>query len=326
MKAFIRKLNIEERKEYIYVIFYTFFQSISSILIKIMSEYSTISSLAVISERGSIISIICLCRIIISIRNDKGKREELAEIHNYKHILFKGFISCLAFTFMIISLYHCSMSTYFVIIRLTPFITLYIMKYLKKEEIKKYQVFGSIFGVIGALVIIIPSLSNYKDVSERDTPLGILCALIVMALLSFSNITNREDHRSKDIDIVILFAGVLSSGLGCLLMIIFTPGIGDIKIYHWIIIFISAICIYYAIFFQAKAVKTARNVNKIVPFSIASIFITFIFGVLFFNQTIYYHDIFGLLIVLINTIFYSKQIMKASSKKKHIDNDFDAYY
>lgn len=212
------------------------------------------------------------------------------------------------------------MSTYFVIIRLSPFLSMYITQIFYSEEMKRFQIFGCIFSFLGALIITIPSFTSY-GANEADSPIGILCALAVMIFLSASNILNNHWQRSN-LDLVILFMGIYSGAIGCFFMISTTNGMDHLNIFHWLLIILDAIATYYSLFFHVKSLKIANNVNKLVPFSFFQIILTMFLGIVFFKQIVQIHDIIGILVILLSTYFYSKNLLISNRKLSNSTDDF----
>jgi drug/metabolite transporter (DMT)-like permease len=311
MKAFIRSLNIEERKALMYAFSYSLFKSLSALLIKIMSDYYKVDSLTVVCERGSMLSLICLSRIIFIIKNNKTKRDVILDLRNYKDVLIRAILNCLSFSFMIFALYNLPMSDYFAITRQSPLLTIFLSQFFFQEEMQNFQIIGCILDGLGLSFIILPTL--------LDNPLGIFCAILVTGFKTFSEILNKH-IKTINIDILILFTGVYSALLGSFLMIISSGKIDHYSFFQWILIFLNAIFTYYAILFQTIALKKARNIGNLFPFTIISVLVTLIFGVLFFGQKVHFYELIGIGIIILNTIFYSNKMIKYNRKKKELSN------
>jgi uncharacterized membrane protein len=321
MKAFIRKLNIEERKEYIYVVFYSFFQFISSFLTKIMSEYFQIKNYTFLCERGCVMSLICIFRIILIIRKTKNKKDGMVDLKNYKGILYTAFIVSLTSIFSLFSIYYCTISTYFAIIRISPLFALVVNKY-KSDELKSYQTFSLILSIIATFIIVLPSL-NYRIDKDQDFPFGIFSAILVVLLLVYADMPNTHLHSSH-VDILIFFVGIFSGGIGCFLMISFLPGIDDLNLIHWFFIIINAISSYYSILFQIKTLKTSENIERFIPLSIFTVTLSLILGIVLFDQEIFLHDILGLLLIGFNVYFYTNHYLK-NLKKNNLERSYSVY-
>lgn len=322
MKAFIRSLNIEERKALTYAFYYSIFKSLSALLIKIMGENYKMDSLTVVCERGSMLSIICISRIVLIIKNNKTKRDVILDIRNYtqKYVLVRAILNCLCFTFMIFSLYNIQMSDYFVITRQSPLFTIFLSQFFLHEEteMKSFQIISCIFDGLGVCFIILPNLLT--------NPFGIFCAVLVTVFRTFSEILNMH-LQTINIDILILFTGVYSALLGSMIMILSSGKIDHYSFTQWILIFLNAIFTYYAILFQSIALKKAKNIGYLFPFTIISILITLIFGVLFFEQKLHVYELIGIVIIFFNTIFYSRKMMKYNreTKEKSIGQSTNTY-
>lgn len=307
MKAFIRSLNIEERKCYTYMVFYTFFQCLSVLLIKIMSQTFKIGLLTLITERGCIISLICSVRIIISIRNNKAKIEEIVERKKFKHVILRGFVNCLMYTFVLFSIYYSSLTSYFTIIKISYFLSLFISKYILKEKIQNYQYMGFFFDFIGIICIMLAIFSqeNFK---------GILLNLIVLILYSFIPIINKNCPGSN-IDILIFFMAIFSAAFGCYLMVVFSDQVFELKFGHWLMIIVCSVFCYYEMFFLIKTIKIINSIDRLVPLALIPLLFSFLIDLIFYDTEISFLIIFGFLIMTANTLFYLKEIFNSSMKR-----------
>lgn len=314
MKSFIRSLNIEERKTLIYGISYSVAKTISALLIKVFSTQYETDSLTVLCERGCLLSIICFSRILYIIKNNKQKRDSILNLNNYTNLLLRSILNCLSFSLMVFSIYNCDMSKYFIITRQSPLITIFISQFVFNTKMKKFQIFGWILDIIGLCFILLPQL--FEENSE-----GILYAIIVMCILSISEILNKHLIQ-MNVDILILFTGVYSAAFGCFTLILNNGQFDKLNFLQWILIFLNAIFTYYAILFQTVAMKRTRNNwSTLFPFTLISIVLTLFFELLFFNLKLGINDVIGYFIIIINTVLFTSKAIK-NSKKLKIRNNY----
>lgn len=313
MKAYIRSLSIEERKTYVSAISYTFFQSMSCLLVKIMISWYKIKSLTLICEGGSIISVMCICRIIISIRNKKTKSEEVLDINRNKWVLLNAVVNCLCLVFAMFSLVYTSISTYTLIQNQSSILTIFLSHYFLQDEIRKDQTIWYVLMIISCVIVISPLLSkSYEEF------LGIVLALLATAALSLSHIVNRKTTSSQ-IDTLILFIGIYSAAFGCFAIVIFTNEVGEINIFYWLLILLKSFMTYYMIIFQIKAVRDLKNANKLIPFSLLSNLSSLILGVYLFNLNLNVNDYIGYGFTFLFIYVVSTKIMQPSKMNQLIE-------
>jgi drug/metabolite transporter (DMT)-like permease len=312
MKAFIRSLSIEERKTYFCVMFYTVFQCASCLLIELIEKYFKIKSLALICESGSILSIICVLRIVLSARNNESKTEELVELANHRGLMIKSLINCACLISSVLALNYLPMSTFLIINNQATFLAISITPYMISETIpiKFKPVFY--FKLFGCAIIVFPKLLN------QDYFCGIVLALVSMVFLSISHITNRNTHSFK-IEILVLFTGIYTAGLGCLFLIIFTNEIGEINFLYWLIIIFYSILTYYTQLFQIKVVRKLKNVTKLIPFSLLGVIISILSGLLFLNHPIQIYELIGYAIDILTTVIITITIVTPNKTNRMLE-------
>lgn len=319
MKAFIRTLNIEERKDYIYVIFYTIFQSLSALLIKIMNQKLHFNNLTIITERGSLMALICLGRIIINFRNNKEKRHEVSELSNYRGTLSRGLINSLIYICLVFSISYIPMSSFFMISRLSFFGTIFIAKQRSRESIDFSLILNSIVNVFGTIVIMIAETETFTH--NEDNYIGLIFAILSLILNTYADL-NYKFIQNTNTDLSILFNGIFTVIFGCFLSINYKKSMEKLDFSDWIFVLLLSVFSYYSSFFHIKAVKRTENFIRLVPFSFLSIIFTYMLGLIFFNQGLRFCDILGVLIILLNTYYHTKNIIKMQKKPSSLSSDF----
>jgi drug/metabolite transporter (DMT)-like permease len=99
--------------------------------------------------------------------------------------------------------------------------------------------------------------------------------------------------------------------------------IGQLKLFHWILLFFIAVFTYYSTLFQTKAVKSLEKMYIVYPFSILSVVVSYFFDLAFFERGVFSNELISVLIIIINTVFYSSKIVKnlKSTKQNQISDE-----
>jgi hypothetical protein len=271
MKAFIRTLNLKERKGFNYTLCYGLFLFLQSFFLKILITQYQLSSYTVICLQGSIFSLICLFRILIVIKKNSKK----SKIFDSKLILsLSEFYEFISFICLLLSLYFLNLTNLILIIRLFPFLLIFI-EYgyvMSNSEIICFLTYITVF-----LIIFLPSIGSFQII-------GMIFGLfsVIGKILSFKYWRNAI---GLTIEIMLLGVGLFSISFGGNLMIRFgKKQMEKITIKSWILIILSSFCTYYKKIFFLKIMKNPKNIDKIILVNSITILITIPIDLFMFNQ------------------------------------------
>jgi drug/metabolite transporter (DMT)-like permease len=269
-----------------------------------MVYYNT-SNITLLSQLGSLLSLISFGRIIISIKKNEKKRNEILNSINFQNILLKGLVGCLILTFMIFSISRTPINCYFSIIKIWPLMTIISSHFICGSEIKGYQILSAIIDIIGIAII-----------TYAEEPGGLIFSFIVAVLYTLFDFMNRYLHRTY-LDSSIFYTGVFSAGIGTLIRMIYSNQIESFNITQWIFILFNTIFTYYGILFQTKIMKKLECLIIVSPLTLSSILICFLLDICFLSEILTINKFFGLVILSLNTIYYSYKVINIIQKRKN---------
>jgi drug/metabolite transporter (DMT)-like permease len=312
MKAFIRTLKLDDRKTLTYSISYTIFKFFICHIIKILIE-TNLQVFTIVCETGSVISIISLIKMIITLKNNKRKKEQILNLSKYALIMLKSFINSLGFSFLVSAVAFSSISTILIIKRQATFFTLFMAQYINKDEMEDFQMIGSFLDLIALVFIISPAILGLE---ESDSTIGILCGFVFMWIFSVKNILHKKIDKIN-LDLYMFFTGVYLSIFGGFGLIFTSSEIEHISFFKWCLIIILSVFLYYSNIFNLKTKrKNWFNLNCIFIFKTVSIFLSLIIEVLFFNPIIHLHHIIGYSLLLFNTFFYTTRVIAKAKEPR----------
>jgi hypothetical protein len=298
MKAFIRTLNLKERKGFNYTLCYGLFLFLQSFFLKILITQYQLSSYTVICLQGSIFSLICLFRILIVIKKNSKK----SKIFDSKLILsLSEFYEFISFICLLLSLYFLNLTNLILIIRLFPFLLIFI-EYgyvMSNSEIICFLTYITVF-----LIIFLPSIGSFQII-------GMIFGLfsVIGKILSFKYWRNAI---GLTIEIMLLGVGLFSISFGGNLMIRFgKKQMEKITIKSWILIILSSFCTYYKKIFFLKIMKNPKNIDKIILVNSITILITIPIDLFMFNQNFGFRYLI-LFLLFGNSIFFGINVCKRS--------------
>lgn len=300
--TFIRSLNIKERKGYIFSICYSCFVFIHLFIVKTVSSKLKIGYLTLITESGSVISLICFYRILMTLQ--KFKKTNSLEI---KKIFHGGIFSFLSYTLIISSLYWSSITITCLMLRLYPFFFL-ISEYLINDyKFTHNEITSFIISFITSLIIIISSVGSEKTSGLFLGLLGLMFKVIATQYWKLS--------RGVTIDLLLLSVGFISAGIGGTLMIFTYKKIEKLSPLAWLFIVLNAFATYYTRLFLLKVIKEITNVDKIVILN--SLLLIFALPVDYFV----FGDKFNwaylsLILIGINSIFFTQNVFRRGQLAK----------
>jgi drug/metabolite transporter (DMT)-like permease len=305
MKAFIRTLKLDDRKTLTYSISFTIFEFLICQIIKILTE-TKLQVYTIVCETGSVISIISLIKIIITLKNNKRKKDQILNLSEYSLIFLKSFMNSVGFCFLVSAVAFSSISTILVIKRQSSFFTFFLAQYIYRDELEDFQLIGCLLDILALGFIKLPAIIGFE---ESDTVLGIICGFVYMWIFSVKKIFQKK-MKKINLDLYMFFTGVFLSIFGGFGLIFSSSEIESISFFKWALIILLSIFLYYSNIFNAKTkTKNWFNLHCLFIFKIASIFLSLIIGILFSEHIIHFHHIIGYSVLLFNTYFYTTKVI-----------------
>ncbi len=308
MKAFIRKLSINERRGYMHSIIYTMFCGIHILLSKIILSKTNIPFVALLSLSGSLLILMSFYRIFRSIKKYKAvkDKEKLLQID-----YLQGIYSFISYSGLMASLNWTSLTNVIFITRLFPFIVMFNTFISYSQSIPAHYIYCFIAYILCFLIIFIPLLST-------DQAPGIL--LCVTSSI-FKIISNKYWFQTKGIkvDIIVVSIGFHSACIGGILMVIIYNKMGNISALMWLLIILNAFAAYLMKIFFNKLIKNKTNNQKLLLCNvIILIFALPIDSFLFKVKFSYYYLV--LFCLSIDLFFFYKKVIKAKKNNNYLDN------
>ena len=306
MKAFIRTLNLKERKGFNYTLCYGLFLFLQLFFLKILLTQFQLSSYTVICLHGSIFSLICLFRIIIVIKKTSQKSKTI----NSKLIFsLSEFYEFLSFICLLLSLYWLNLTNLVLIIRFFPFLLIFI-EYgydMTNSEMTCFLTYITVF-----LIIFLPSIGGFQIIGMI---IGMLS--VIGKILSFKFWRNAI---GLNIEIMLLGVGIFSIGFGGNLMIRFgKKQMEKVTLKSWIFIILSSFLTYYKKIFFLKIMKNPKNIDKIILVNSITYLITIPIDLFMFNQTFGFRYLI-LFLLFGNSILFGINVCKRSQLDKNLIN------
>lgn len=308
MKKFLRNLSIEERKFYYNVLCYTAFHCISSLLVEILLDHYEISVFSITAETGSIICMLSLIKIVLSVRRDKAKRDITLDTSNIQSVMLISFLYAINFILMIFSMKYSKMSTFYIILRLTTFINLFIMYIIYKEKIHSFQV------ILGGVVLICITLMFLTPYSS-ETFKGLFFCLSFTINYTIIIIYNRNLEKTKS-EVISFFQGLFLALIGGLMMIIGGDNLVNFTFRIWILIIMLSFINYHLIYFQSRTL-ILNLVNQLLPFKFVSVFFSLCLGIFILKEKITVIEFILTIAIFITLIIYASKIKKLTSLNKN---------
>ena len=307
MKAFLRKLDINERKGYTHSVIYSMFCGIHILITKILLEKTEIHFLTLLSLSGSLLILMSFYRIFRSIKKYKAMKdkEKMTQI-NFLH----GIYSFITYSCLLASLKWTSLSNVTFITRLYPFIAMFNRYISISESIPTHHIYCFIVYIICFLIIFIPLLSS------NQAPGIFLC--LISSIFKF--ISNKYWSQSKGIkvDILVLNIGFHSACIGGFLMVILYNKMEYIGKWLWCLIILNAFTTYYMKIFFNKLIKNNSNNQKLLIFNLMILIFTLPIDYTLFKEKFGYYYLV-LICLSIDLFFFYKKVIKPK-KRLYLDN------
>ena len=296
MKAFIRRLSIRERKNYIYSIIYALFSFFHILLTKTILYNSKITYLTLITLTGSLLIMMSFYRIFRSFKKFQIIKKEGKEIN-----FAEGFNSFISYFCSIAALDSTSLTNVIFIDHLFPILLFFNRSISKTENISSHQLASFIIYIFCFLFIFIPAL--YKDPGPG----------VVLYLLSviFKFAANKYGHNSKDmdVDLLMLNIGFYNVVIGGILMVIWFDQVEIFGKLIWFLILLNALTSYVMKIFLNKVLKGNNNEQNLMILNIIIMIFAVPIDYYFFKQ-IFYYNYLVLLFSSVEIFFFYKYIKK----------------
>ena len=309
MKAFIRKLGINERRGYMHSIIYTLFCGIHILLTKIILYKTKIHFLALLSLSGSLLILMSFYRIFRSIKKYKAikDKEKLLQID-----FLQGIYSFISYAGLIASLNWTSLTNVVFIIRLFPFIVMFNTFISDSKSIPAHYIYCFIIYIFCFLIIFIPLLSS------AHAP-GIFLSLTSSI---FKIISNKYWFQAKGIkvDIIVLNIGFHSACIGGILMVVIYSKMEHISALLWCLIILNAFTTYFMKIFFNKLIRNKTNNQKLLFFNIIFLIIALPIDYFLFKESFGYYYLVLLCLSIDIFFFYKNEVKVIKNKKDNIDN------
>ena len=306
MKAFIRKLSINERKGYMNSIIYSIFCGIHLLTTKIILKKLKIHYLTLLSLSGSLLILMSFYRIFRSFKKyqaikEKEKLIQISFLHGiYSFIIYGGILASLNWT---------SLTNIVIIARLFPFLVMFNRFISESESIPSHHLYCFLGYIFCFLMIFVPLLST------EQAPGIFLCLISIF----FKFISNKFWSKAKGIqvDILVLHIGFYSAYVGGLLMVIIYNQMEHIGKLLWFLIILNAFTTYIMKIFLHKLIKNKRNNYKLLILNIIVLYLTIPIDLIIFKEKFSYYYLV-LFILFIDRFFFHKKVIK--SKENYLDN------
>ena len=298
MKAFIRRLSINERKGYLHSIIYSTFCGIHILITKIILNKLKIHYLTLLTLSGSLLILMSFYRIFRSIKNYQAirEKEQLTQVN-----ILQGIYSFIIYGCLLASLNWTSLTNVVLITRLFPFIVMFNNFISESKSIPSYHLYCFLAYIFCFLMIFIPLLNT------NQAPGIFLCLISVI----FKFITNKFWSKAKGIkvDILVLNIGFYSAYIGGILMVIIYDKMQHIGKLGWFLIILNALATYNMKIFLNKLIKNKRNNQKLLILNIMILIIALPIDLLFFKERFSYYY-FVLVFLSIDIFFFYKKVIK----------------
>ena len=306
MKAFIRKLSINERKGYMHSIIYSVFCGFHILISKFILNKTKIHYLTLLSISGSLLILMSFYRIFRSIKKYyaiKG-REKLAQLN-----FIDGLYSFIAYASLLASLNWTSLTNVVFIVRLFPFISMFNRFISESQSIPSYHLYCFVLYIFIFFIIFIPLIGT-------DQSPGIFLSLLSVI---FKFISNKFWSQAKGIkvDILVLNIGFYSAYIGGILMVITYNKMEHIGKLLWCLIILNAFCIYIMKIFLNKLIKNNTNNQKLLVLNLVILFFAYPIDIFLFKErfSLYY---LVLVFLFVDIFLFYKKVIK--SKENYIYN------
>ena len=298
MKAFIRRLSINERKRYMLSIIYSTFCGIHILITKIILIKLKIHYLTLLTLSGSLLILMSFYRIFRSIKKYQAirEKEQLTQVN-----ILQGIYSFIIYGGLLASLNWTSLTNVVLITRLFPFIVMFNKFISASISIPSYLLYCFLAYIFCFLMIFIPLLNT------NQAPGIFLCLISVI----FKFITNKFWSQAKGIkiDILVLNIGFYSAYIGGILMVIIYDKMQHIGKLGWFLIILNALATYNMKIFLNKLIKNKRNNLKLLILNIMILIIALPIDLLFFKERFNYYY-FVLVLLSIDIFFFYKKVIK----------------
>ena len=296
MKAFFRKLSIEERKGFINSIIYSIFSFLHILLTKTILYNSKISFITIIFISGSLLIMMSFYRIFRLMKKFESNKKE-----NIKINFILGFNLFLSYFCIISSVNTTSLTNVVFIFRLYSFL-LMINKILKnKKNISSHKLSSFIIYFICFLFIFFPALYH-------DPGYGVLFCLISI-IFKFSSYKYLSNAKSINVDLIMLNIGFYSAFFGGIIIITTFDQIEYVGKIMWILIILNAFVTYFMKIFLHKILKGDTNERILILLNVILLFFTLPIDFFLFGQIFYYNYLL-LLFSFVEIYFFYKEVKK----------------
>ena len=305
MKKFMRSLSINERKGLIYSLVYSCFCFFHILIIKILIQVFDLRYLTILTETGSIITLMSFYRMWRSLNKFTP-----STVKDTKIIFSGGVLSFITYAGYMASLNWVSSTNAILIIRLFPFLLL-ISEFVSGEKKIPSHVFHSLICyIITLLIILLPLL-------DSDQSPGIFFCL-VSVFFRFASSKYWNEAHGISIDLFLLSIGFFSASIGGMSLIVLYQKMETIGGLAWIFIILNAFTSYILKIFLIKLLKNSFNNEKLLMFNIIILFFAILCDYFFFGVKFNYYYLV-LIALFIDSIFFVKRVIKIIQKEKIVD-------
>ena len=296
MKAFIRKLNINERKGYMHSIIYSIFFGFHILITKFILYKLHFHYLFLLSLSGSLLILMSFYRIFRSIKKCKFKDKIL-----YQNNWSDGFYSFIAYAGLLISLNWTSLTNVILTNRLFPFIFMFSSLISKSKSIPTYYLYCFCAYLLCIIFIFFPLL-------KTDQAPGIIICIISEIFRFVANKTSSQVKGIK-IDILILNIGFYSVYVGGIIMVIIYDKMEHISKLLWLLIIINTFNTYVMKIFLNKLIKNNNN-QKLLICNLLILAFSIPIDFFLFNEKFSF-NYFALIFLSIDIFFFYKKVIKS---------------
>jgi len=305
LKNFIHKVNgtLEktEKENILFIFLSNLFMAISSLFLKIIAKnFPNTNGLNISFYR--FISINFFSYMIIRFMNKKIV--SLKDI-DQKYLFFYRIGSTFIFSFALAnSIYYLRYGTAIALSRLSPlFSSIFSVFFLKEKCLLRYFI-GLSLGMLSVILFSYGDLKNEiseSDINKSDLFFGLFWSFVNVFCHSSGTVINKILVKDIEPEVFMFYLSI-----GGLILSVFFILILQIKFIYNINFILLSLCHgffhFLGMFFNLNNIKS-NQIILISCFSFLPIFYAFIFGILFFEESITLLDFFGFSIMLIYSLY-----------------------
>lgn len=304
MKAFIRKLSINERKGYMNSIIYSMFCGFHILITKIILHRLKIHYLTLLCLSGSLLILMSFYRIFRSIKKLKATKDNENPIN-----FLEGIYSFLSYSLLIAALKYTSLTNVILISKVFPFIIMFNRYISESKSIPSYHLYCFLVYIFCFVMIFIPLLGT------PHAPGIFLCIISII----FKFISNKYWSKAKgiNVDLLVLSIGFYSAYIGGILMVIIYNKMENIGKLLWLLIILNAFTTYLMKIFFNKLIKNNSNHQKLLILNIIILIFAIPIDYFFLDERFNYYYL-CVIFLFIDVFYFYKKVIK--SKDGYIYN------